>query len=122
MQKGRLELGKQKQIHEYGEKSCKKNPLVDVNGAEMGRFTEQTSEKKMVHSDGNRRSFFCLASVSCVTSTVGLYCFLGLILDLCSQVSTGWPGGEDPGDRPERLQHGRQGGANPAEQHGANQR
>lgn len=50
------------------------------------------------------------------------YCFLGLILDLCLQVSTGWPGGEDPGDRPERLQHGRQGGANPAEQHGANQR
>lgn len=45
--------------------------------------------------------------------------FLGV---LCAQVSTGRPGGEDPSDRPERVQHGYQSGADTAAQRGARER
>lgn len=38
------------------------------------------------------------------------------------QVSTSRPGGENPGHRPERVQHGRQSGADTAEQRGARKR
>lgn len=45
--------------------------------------------------------------------------FLGV---LCAQVSTSRPGGENPSDRPERVQHGHQSGADPAAQRGARER